>query len=229
MTSVTSSREECLRLVTASHPDAVPLAVQALIAGEVVAIPTDTVYGLAAAIDRPDAIDRLFALKGRPVDKAVPVLLSDPVHLPQVTTDLSMAAARLALSFWPGALTLVLPALPHLPSRLTSISEDGRKTVAVRVPDHPVARAIIEAAGGALAVTSANRSGEAPALEARDAAAFGASSPILVIDGGRVSVGVPSTIVLAAAEPPLILREGAISGSAIAAALAERQTAAARS
>jgi L-threonylcarbamoyladenylate synthase len=194
-------------------------ASEALRAGEVVVIPTDTVYGLAAAVDRPDALSRLYALKKRPREKAIPVLLSDPSHVHQVSTGLSKMAKCLALSFWPGALTLVLPALSHLPSHVTSTASDGLRTVAVRVPDHPLACAIIGASGGALAVTSANESGKAPALEACEAAALGASPPILVIDGGRVPRGIPSTVVLATGARAVILREGAISAAAIAAAL----------
>ena len=143
-------------------------AAHALRTGEVVAMPTDTVYGLAAAIDRPDAIDRLYAIKGRPAEKAIPVLISDPEHVQKLTPRLSTTAARLARNFWPGALTLVLAALPDLPRGVTTVTSDGMETVAVRVPDNRLARAIIAAAGGALAVTSANRSGAAPAVEAGD-------------------------------------------------------------
>jgi len=185
----------------------------------VVAFPTDTVYGLAAAIDKPDAIDRLYAIKGRPDEKAIPVLISDPEHVRTLSPCLSATAARLARSFWPGALTLVLPARPDLPRGVTDVTRDGLQTVAVRVPDNALARAIIEAAGGALAVTSANRSGMAPAVEARGLDGFVVSEELLVIDGGRASGGVPSTIVLATSEKPTILREGIISASAIATAL----------
>lgn len=207
---------------TELHP--IRQASEALRAGEVVVIPTDTVYGLAAAIDRPDALSRLYALKKRPREKAIPVLLSDPSHVHQTSTGFSQTAERLALRFWPGALTLVLPALSHLPSHVTSIAGDGARTVAVRVPDHALACAIIEASGGALAVTSANESGKTPALEAREAAVLCASPPILVIDGGRVPGGIPSTVVLATGATPVILREGAISAAAIAAALGNHST-----
>ena len=203
----------------APESDFIRQASEALRAGEVVVIPTDTVYGLAAAVDRPEALSHLYTLKKRPREKAIPVLLSDPSHVHQVSTGLSKLAKRLALSFWPGALTLVLPARSHLPSQITSLSSDGLPTVAVRVPDHPLACAIIGASGGGLAVTSANESGKAPALESREAAALWASPSILVIDGGRVPGGMPSTVVLATGARPVILREGAISAAAIAAAL----------
>ncbi len=205
--------------------DVVARAAHALRAGEVVAIPTDTVYGLAAAIDKPAAIDRLYAIKGRPDEKAIPVLISDPEHVQRLSPHLSAMAARLARSFWPGALTLVLPALPDLPRGVTDVTGDGLQTVAIRVPDNALARAIIAAAGGALAVTSANRSGAAPAVEAREVDGFGLSQSLLVVDGGRAPGGVPSTIVLATSEQTEILREGAISVSAVAKALAGMEAA----
>jgi L-threonylcarbamoyladenylate synthase len=201
--------------------DVVLGAARALSEGQVIAIPTDTVYGLAAAIDRPDAIERLYTLKGRPTAKAIPVLIADPADVSVLTPRLSATAVRLANAFWPGALTLVLPALPGLPPGVTTVTSDGIRTVAVRAPDNPLARAIIAAAGGALAVTSANRSGAAPAIEAREVRELGLPRPLLVIDGGRAPGGRPSTIVAATGERPEILREGAIPASAIAAILAD--------
>jgi L-threonylcarbamoyladenylate synthase len=200
--------------------DVVLRAARALSDGQVIAIPTDTVYGLAAAIDRPDAIERLYAIKGRPAEKAIPVLIADPPDVSTLTPHLSATAERLARTFWPGALTLVLAALPGLPPGVTTVTSDGMRTVAVRAPDNPVARAIIAAAGGALAVTSANRSGAAPAIEAREVRELGLPQPLLVVDGGRAPGGVPSTIVAVTAERAEILREGAITTSAISAAIA---------
>lgn len=204
--------------------DVVSRAVHALRNGEVVAIPTDTVYGLAAALDRPDAIVRLYRIKGRPDEKAIPVLISDATHVHKLTPRLTSTAARLAEVFWPGALTLVLPALPDLPRGVTAVASAGIETVAVRVPDNALARSIIAAAGGALAVTSANRSGAAPAVEAREVSGLGLSQPVLIVDGGRTSGGVPSTIIDATTELPEMLRAGAIPASAIAAAIADTES-----
>ena len=201
--------------------DVVLRAARALRAGQVIAIPTDTVYGLAATIDRPDAIERLYTVKGRPAEKAIPVLISDPEDVSRLTSRLSTLAIRLARAFWPGALTLVLPALPGLPPGVTTLSGDGVETVAIRAPDNPMARAIIAAAGGALAVTSANRSGEAPAVEAHEVSGLVLPQPLLIVDGGRAPGGMPSTIVVATGERLEILREGAIPASAVAAALAD--------
>jgi L-threonylcarbamoyladenylate synthase len=215
MTSGNSQSEHLDAPGMDNHSDIVGQASRALRAGQVVVIPTDTVYGLAAALDRPQAISRLYGLKNRPLEKAIPVLISDASQLRQVAAGLPATAAFLASYFWPGALTLVLPALLHLPSLVTSISEHGHRTVAVRVPDDPLARAIIAASGGALAVTSANRSGQRPALDAAEAAAFAASPPLLVVDGGRVPGGIPSTVILATSDKPVILRKGAITPAAI--------------
>jgi L-threonylcarbamoyladenylate synthase len=194
-------------------------AVAALRAGSIVGIPTDTVYGLAAALDRPDAIARLYALKGRPLEKAIPILLSEPADISLVASAVPPEAERLAARFWPGALTLVVPARPGLPSEVTSVGASGDPTVAVRIPDQQLARAIIAAAGGALAVTSANRSGEAPCRSAAEVAALGSAAPDLVIDGGPVAGGVPSTIVAIGSGGITILREGAIDPELLAEAV----------
>ena len=210
-----------LTAASGAGTDVVLRAAEALRAGEVVAIPTDTVYGLAAAIDRPDAIDRLYAIKGRPAEKAIPVLIADIGDVHRLTPNFSARAAHLARTFWPGALTMVLPARPVLPQRVTTVTGDGVLTVAVRVPDDELARGIIAAAGGALAVTSANRSGAAPAVEAREVNRLGLAEPLLIVDGGRAPGGVPSTIVAVMAEALEVLRAGAIPAPTIAAAVAD--------
>jgi L-threonylcarbamoyladenylate synthase len=204
--------------IDAGAPDVVARAARALRAGGVVAMPTDTVYGLAAAIDRPAAIARLYALKDRPAEKAIPVLLDDVSRLEQVAPGLPSAAKVLADRFWPGALTLVVPALETLPAPIASSAEGGVRTVGVRVPDHALARAIIAAAGGAVAVTSANRSGAEPALNAPDAAALLTKDQDIVVDGGQATGGVASTVVLVSGTSTVILREGAISKAELEAA-----------
>lgn len=199
--------------------DAVATAAAALRRGEIVGLPTDTVYGLAAPLDRPRALARLYRLKGRPLEKAIPVMIGDVDHLHRIALALPDAARDLVSRFWPGGLTLVLPAQPNLPDRVTSVARDGTRTVAVRIPDHALARAIIDAAGGALAVTSANRSGDEPCRGALEVAALGAGAPDLVIDGGPAPGGIPSTIVSLVAGVPTILREGAIASRDIIAAM----------
>jgi L-threonylcarbamoyladenylate synthase len=201
--------------ISALNRDAVSIAVSVLRSGGVVAIPTDTVYGFAAAIDQEAAIDRLFALKGRDPAKAIPILLSDLNQWSLVARKMPAAGWALARHFWPGALTLVLEALDNVPAKLTADEPVGLRTVAVRVPDHDLARAIIASAGGALAVTSANRSGEAPALDAGEIDRVAARAPDAIVDAGRVRRGVPSTIVRVFNDDAEILRQGPISAADI--------------
>lgn len=200
--------------------DVVDQAATALRHGRIIGIPTDTVYGLAAAIDHHDALARLYTLKGRPLEKAIPVLLSDYTVLANVCSYVPVKATLLTERFWPGALTLVVPARRELPSQITAVGGRNRRTVAVRVPNHPLARAIIAAAGGALAVTSANRSGERPCLTATAVAGLAEAAPDLVIDGGPTESGVPSTIVSVSNRQVEVLRAGGISEDRIKEVLA---------
>jgi L-threonylcarbamoyladenylate synthase len=206
----TIGSETGVRVLTGDDPESVVAAAAALRAGQVIAIPTDTVYGLAAAIDIPAAIQQLFALKKRPDVKSIPVLLGDVADAPNVCSEFPALAAALAELYWPGPLTIVVPAHVGLSGRLTGQLVDGRRSVAVRVPDHAIARAIIGAAGGALAVTSANVSGHIEALDASTALRIGSASPAVVVDGGPATGGRPSTIVVATGRTPILIREGAI-------------------
>ena len=186
-------------------------AVAAVGAGRVCVIPTDTVYGVAASLTVPGAIDRLFALKGRPRDKPLPVLGGDAASLEDVVS-FDEPARRLAERFWPGPLTIVLPR-----SRGFTVDLGGEgTTVAVRVPAHRIALELIRATGP-LAVTSANRSGAPPFTTAAEAVAeFG--DDVCVLDGGTCD-GAPSTIV-SLAPTPIFLREGGVSAEAVLAELA---------
>ena len=170
-----------------------------LLDGELVAFPTDTVYGIGCRIGDADALARLFAAKRRPIDKAVAWLVAS---LADATTRGFVAderAALLADHFWPGALTLVLPAA------------GGATTQAFRIPDHDVTRALLEAAGP-LATSSANRSGEPDTLDADDVAVAFADTdePAATLDGGRVPGGVASSVVDLSVSPPRLVREGAL-------------------
>jgi len=204
----------------ACDPMALEQACALLRAGRLVAFPTDTVYGVGALLSlgpgQARAVARLYAVKGRPEGKGIPILLASVADLPLVVEEMNDAAARLAVAFWPGPLTLVLPKGRAVPAEISRTS-----TVAVRVPAHPLALALIAGAGGPLAVTSANRSGEPSAtdpvvvrrtLDGRIAA---------ILDGGEAPGGVPSTIVdcsAPGAAPLSILRFGPISAAALAAA-----------
>lgn len=190
-------------------------AIRILRAGGVVALPTDTVYGLAADLSTPGAIERLFIAKRRPVDRAVMLLLAAAAQARDLAAW-TPAAEALATAFWPGGLTLVLGQRPDrpLPTELTG----GRPTIGLRLPDHPAPRALA-AALGPLPVTSANISG---LPEASDAAEIGdqlGDAIDLILDGGPAHGGPPSTVVDCSAPVARILREGTIPTDAIVACL----------
>ncbi len=192
-------------------------AAKLLRAGSIVAVPTDTVYGIAAAMELPDAIERLFAAKGRPPEKAVAVLLADAEQAWALGVP-TPAAQALAQRFWPGGLTLVLPIQPGVV--LPRVLAAGAPTIGVRVPNHDAPRALARILGP-LPTTSANRSGGADANDAAEIAEQLGDAIALVLDGGPVQGGPASTVVDCTLPWPSILREGAISSAAIAAALTD--------
>lgn len=195
-----------------SEPSALARASRALRAGGLVAVPTDTVYGVAAAAFDAVAVASLYGAKQRPLAKAIPVLIADASALELVAIAVPVPARRLAAAFWPGALTLVLAKHAAVPEQVSA-----GPTVAVRVPAHAWLLQLL-AALGPLAVTSANLSGTA-ALHSADevAAQLGAQLAVLV-DAGELVAAAPSTIVDCTVEPPKILRQGAISSAAVRAA-----------
>jgi tRNA threonylcarbamoyl adenosine modification protein (Sua5/YciO/YrdC/YwlC family) len=186
-------------------------AVRLLRAGGIVAVPTDTVYGIAADMALPDAIVRLFAAKRRAPEKAVAVLLADLAQA-EALAWLRPPAKVLGERFWPGGLTLVLPLLRGvtLPQELA-----GEGTVGVRIPDHHAPRALARALGP-LPTTSANLSGEPNANDAAEVAATLGDALALVIDGGPIRGGPASTVVDCTSQRPRVLREGAIPAWLIA-------------
>ena len=190
-------------------------AAERLRAGGLAAFPTDTVYGVAALASDPLAVRKLFEAKNRAPDKAIPILLASPADLPLVAGQVGEVAARLAEAFWPGPLTLVLPKAPLVP---VAVSRTG--TVAVRVPDHPLARALIAAAGAPLAVTSANRSGEPATTDPAVVYRMLAGKIAALLDGGLAPGGLPSTVVdCARPGTPFILRPGPITADDLAATM----------
>jgi len=197
-------------ILPAADPAAIERAVAVLRAGGVIAFPTDTVYGVGAHGLLHDAVERLYVVKGRPTEKAIPLLLADAAEVDTVARDISPAARDLMERFWPGALTIVLRKQPHLPLAVTATD-----TVAVRVPDHAVVRALITALGAPLGATSANRSSEPELLDAAAIARVLGDSLDLILDGGPCSGGVPSTVVDASGEMLKVLRVGAIPEAAL--------------
>jgi L-threonylcarbamoyladenylate synthase len=201
-------------ILPADHPNALTQALQILQNGGLVAFPTDTVYGVGALAFDAAAIEKIYAAKGRSTEKAIPILFGDAADLEQVTAQVSEMALRLAGSFWPGPLTLVVPKHTSLPEAVSTAP-----TVGVRVPDHPVARALLRAAGP-MAVTSANLSGQASPCTAQEVCnQLGGRIP-LILDGGGTPGGVPSTVVNCLGAEPQIIREGPITLAQIQAALA---------
>jgi len=187
-------------------PEGLARAAELLAAGAVVAFPTDTVYGVAVAASLPDRLDALFALKRRPVDRRIPMLVTDLDQAVAAGAVIDDRARQLAERFWPGALTLVLPT-------------DGASTQAYRAPDHPVALALIRAAGPLFA-TSANVSDQPDTLGADEVLiAFATQQDELaaVVDGGPVPGGVASTVVDVSVTPMRVLRPGPIGRDELAA------------
>jgi len=197
------------------EPADIAQAVDVLRQGGIVAFPTDTVYGVGADVRQPEAIAALYEVKERPLSKAIPVLLARAEDLCSVAREVPKSAWRLAEQFWPGALTLVVRRSPSLPSILTA----GGSTVAVRVPDHPVVRALIEGLGAPLAATSANISGQPSSVTADDVLAQLGGRIALILDGGPCPGGRSSTVVDLTTTPPRVLRPGPISAEQIRAAL----------
>jgi len=195
----------------ADGPEGRAAAARVLADGGVVAFPTDTVYGIAVALHTPGGIERLFAAKQRPLDKAIALLVVDSAQAAELG-ELNAAAAALATAFWPGGLTLVLPlrADRSLPPALLGDPSVAHPRVGVRVPDHATPRALARAVGP-LPTTSANRSGEPEARDADELEAQLGAALDLILDGGPAHGGPASTVVDTTTEPLRILREGAIS------------------
>lgn len=195
------------------HDDAgIGEAVALLAAGHIVAAPTDTVYGIAARLDRPEALRRLFQAKGRPDVKAIPILLGDTEGVAALSAE-PRALDALAGAFWPGALTIVTAARPGLSREVVTVNDNGVETVALRLPDNQTMRSLCRHSGGALAVTSANASGQAPATSAGEVLDAHLAGLAAVVDGGKTAGPLPSTIVSVVSGQVHVIREGAIPGS----------------
>jgi L-threonylcarbamoyladenylate synthase len=191
--------------------DALARAVQLLRAGGLVAFPTETVYGLAANALDDSAVQRLFAAKGRPANNPLIVHLAGTEQVGLVTSHWPEVAARLAQRFWPGPLTLVLPRGPNVPTAVTA----GGPTVAIRVPAHRVAHALLTRAGVPLAAPSANRSTRLSPTRAEHVLADLDGRIDLILDGGPAPGGIESTVLDLTSTPPRLLRPGLISPAEI--------------
>jgi len=194
-------------------------AIRLLKLGEPLVFPTDTVYGLGALIDEA-AVAKLYVVKGRAFDKPIAALIARPQALAQVADLDQLSPDRRALCelliahFWPGGLTLVLPAQPTVPAKMIS----GGSTVGVRMPNHPIALTILEQCGGALAVTSANQSGH-PSPNSAEAALASLDGRLeMILDGGRQPMSLESSVLDLSSEHPRLLRAGAVTAEELRAA-----------
>jgi L-threonylcarbamoyladenylate synthase len=188
-----------------------------LLAGGIAALPTETFYALAAYPFDEAALARLFALKARPPEKPVLVLVGGPEMLSQVAGETPEAGARLMAGFWPGPLTLILPARPGLPDRLTG----GTCTLGVRLPRQAVTCRLLTALGFPVTGTSANRSGRPPLTGAADVAREFGDDVDLILDTGPCPGGLPSTIVDVTCVPPRLVRAGAVPVARLTAVVPE--------
>lgn len=195
-------------------------AARQLHAGGVVAFPTETVYGLGADATNPQAVRKIFEIKGRPAGHPLIVHIADAALLDRWAREIPEAARRLAERFWPGPLTLILRRQPHVPDAVTG----GQDTVGLRVPDHPVALALLQELGPekALAAPSANRFGRISPTKTAHVRAEFAAGVDRVLDGGPCRVGLESTIVSFVGGTPLLLRPGGISVAALEAVLGKQ-------
>ena len=191
--------------------DQVRAAAAVLRRGGLVAFPTETVYGLGADAADPAALRRLYAVKGRPPDHPVIVHLADAAALDDWAVDVGDAAGLLVDAFWPGPLTVILRRGARVPDEVTG----GRDTVGLRVPDQPLAVALLREFGGGIAAPSANRFGRVSPTTAADVVADLGDDVDLVLDGGPCRVGVESTIVDCAGERPVIARLGGVAREAV--------------
>src|SRR6202034_3611441 len=184
-------------------------AVQALRDGDLVAFPTETVYGLGAHAGHPAALRRVFELKGRPVSHPLIVHLDSVRYLTRWAREVPPAAEQLAASFWPGPMTLVLPRAHNVHPLVTG----GQDTIAVRVPSHPMAQQLLTAFGGGIAAPSANRFGRLSPTRAEHVRDELGDAVRVVLDGGESQIGLESTIVACQGDQVRLLRSGAVTPS----------------
>lgn len=193
------------------EPEKIALIAAVLKSHGVAVLPTETFYGIGANCFSEKAVKRVFALKKRDETKPLSLVISDEQMLEEIVTDIPPIFRKIAADFWPGPLTVVLKAAPNLPQELTGWAE----TVGVRLPDHPWLRALIRKAGFPLTATSANLSGEKETADPSIVLKVFSGKVDLIADGGMTSGRLPSTVLDLSGQVPKILREGAVTASAL--------------
>ncbi len=196
-----------VKLCKNRYDDGIALAAGVMRCGDIVAFPTDTVFALGCDPFNPDAVRKLYEAKKRPMDKPVPILISDVSSLEKIAVNIPEEALKAARKYWPGALTIVFRKTSLVPDILTS----GKDSVAVRIPDHPIAIKLIEDVGGFVAATSANLSGHDSTVEGDEVVNQLNTLVPLIINGEPLGKGTPSTIVDFSKGRMEIVRKGAIS------------------
>ena len=196
-------------------PSGIEKAVSILKAGGVVAFPTETFYGLAADAANEGAVDRIFDIKGRSFNNPIALIISKEDDLDLLTDNIPAEAKTLMAAFWPGPLTLVFKASPSVSPRLTA----GTGKIGVRISSNPIAQALAAGLGRPITATSANLSGERECTTEEEVRGQMANRQLTVIDGGPTPGGRGSTFLDVTVDPPALLREGAIRGTAVRAAL----------
>ena len=197
--------------------ESIALAAKLLKQGELVALPTETVYGIAADARNGEAVHKIFEAKGRPQDNPLIVHICGMDMLHGIVSEVPERAKKLAAAFWPGPLTMVMPRGPEV----SEVTCAGLDTVGVRMPSHPVVQAVIKASGVAFAAPSANLSGKPSPTNAQDTLADMDGRLPLILDGGESAVGVESTVVSVIGEHPMLLRPGYITKEQMEAVLGE--------
>ena len=198
-------------------PESVALAARLLQQGELVALPTETVYGIAADARNGEAVKKIFEAKGRPQDNPLIVHICGMEMLNGIVSEVPERAKKLAAAFWPGPLTMVMPRGPEV----SDVTCAGLDTVGVRMPSHPVVQQVIKASGVAFAAPSANLSGKPSPTNAPDTLADMDGRLPLILDGGESNVGVESTVVAVTGEHPMLLRPGYVTKEQMEAVLGE--------
>jgi L-threonylcarbamoyladenylate synthase len=192
-------------------------AVQALRDGELVAFPTETVYGLGANAQNPAAVRKIFEAKGRPANHPVIVHLDDPRFLHRWVREVPQTATRLAEAFWPGPLTMVMPRASHVHDVITG----GQDTIAIRVPAHPMAQQLLTAFGGGIAAPSANRYGRLSPTRAEHVREELGDAVRVILDGGECQLGLESTIIAFEGDAVRLLRPGGVTAAQLRAVAGE--------